>query len=68
MDRDIADIKIEQRAQRGMLQAVGQTLGDHTRRLTTIEADMTQVKEKLGAVHIGVQAILAVLDRKAGQA
>ena len=50
MDRDISDIKLEQRAQRGLLQAVANTQSEHTARLTAIETDMTEVKDRLGNV------------------
>jgi chromosome segregation ATPase len=85
MDKDIADVKAEQRAQRALLQAVHDTQSDHTKRLTSIEGRvgnvetrlgnvetrlgnvetrLGQVEEKLGHVHVGVQTIIAVLDRK----
>jgi hypothetical protein len=50
MDRDISDIKLEQRAQRGLLQAVAITQSEHTTRLTAIETDMAEVKDRLGNV------------------
>lgn len=76
MDRDISDIKVEQRAQRGLLQALAETqsehtatLRDHTMRLTRIEGRLDGVEGRLGAVegelgtvHAGVLAILARLD------
>jgi chromosome segregation ATPase len=37
-------------------------LEDHTRRLTRIEGDLGEVKEKLETVHIGVHVILDLLD------
>jgi hypothetical protein len=71
MEQGIADVKDEQRAQRALLHAVHATQSDHTKRLTSVggrlgnvETRLGQVEEKLGNVHIGVQAILAVLDRK----
>ena len=69
MDRDISDIKVEQRAQRGLLQALADTQSDHTMRLTRIEGRLDGVEGRLGAVegelgtvHAGVLAILARLD------
>jgi chromosome segregation ATPase len=92
MNKDISDIKIEQRAQRGLLQAVAITQSEHTARLTAIETDvavlktdvavlktdvavlktdvavlktdMAQVKSTLGNVQVGVQTIIAILDRQ----
>jgi chromosome segregation ATPase len=99
MDQDISDIKQEQRAQRGLLQAVATTQSEHTARfitiegrlvgmddrltrvegrltgvedrltgvedrLTGVETDMAQVKSTLGNVQVGVQTIIAILDRK----
>jgi chromosome segregation ATPase len=99
MEKDIADVQAEQRAQRALLQAVHDTQSEHTKRfrsvetrlgnvetrlgsvetrlgsvegrlgqvegrLGQVEGRLGQVEEKLGNVHIGVQAILAVLDRK----
>jgi hypothetical protein len=71
MEQGIADVKAEQRAQRSLLHAVHKTQSEHTAdirdikgRLGNVEGRLGQVEEKLGNVHIGVQAILAVLDRK----
>jgi chromosome segregation ATPase len=77
MDQDISDIKIEQRAQRGLLQAVAVTQGEHTTRLTAIEGRLGNVEQRLGNVEgrlgtvestlgnvqIGVQTIITMLDR-----
>jgi CII-binding regulator of phage lambda lysogenization HflD len=96
MDQDISDIKQEQRAQRGLLQAVAITQSEHTARLITIEGrllgmddrltrvegrltgvedrltgvetDMAQVKSTLGNVQVGVQTIIAILDRQIDEA
>ena len=74
MEQGIADVKAEQRAQRTLLHAVRVTQSEHTAdirdikgRLGNVEGRLGQVEEKLGNVHIGVQAILAVLDRTIGQ-
>ncbi|MCW2931684.1 MAG: hypothetical protein JWM19_2646 [Actinomycetia bacterium] len=78
MDQDDSDIKVEQRAQRRLLQAVATTQSEHTARLTAIETDvavlktdvavlktdMAQVKSTLGNVQVGVQTIIAILDRQ----
>ena len=57
MDRDISDVKTEQRAQRGLLQAIATTQSDHTRqfsehgtRLTAIEGRLGNVEGRLGNV------------------
>jgi hypothetical protein len=76
MDRDISDIKVEQRAQRGLLQALADTQSEHTAMLSAVEARLGVVEGrlgvvddrlgvvegKLGTVHVGVLAILARLD------
>jgi chromosome segregation ATPase len=85
MDSDISDIKQEQRAQRGMLQALATTQSEHTRRLTSIEGRLGDVEQRLGNVEsrlgavesrlgaveitlgnvqVGVQTIIAMLDRQ----
>jgi uncharacterized coiled-coil protein SlyX len=71
MDQDLADIKALQGAQHGMLQAVGITLSDHTRRLDkmegrlgNVEGRLDTVEEKLGNVLVGVHAIIAMLEPK----
>jgi uncharacterized coiled-coil protein SlyX len=78
MDQDLADIKALQGAQHGMLQAVGITLSDHTRRLDkmdgrlgnvegrlgNVEGRLGTVEEKLGNVLVGVHAIIAMLEPK----
>ena len=94
MDRDISDVKTEQRAQRGLLQAIATTQSDHTRqfsehgtrltaiegrlgnvegrlgnvegRLGNVETELAEVKGTLGNVQIGVQTIIAMLDRSIG--
>jgi chromosome segregation ATPase len=77
MDSDISDIRQEQRAQRGMLQALATTQSEHTARLTSIEARLGNVENRLGSVEnrlgtvestlgnvqAGVQTIIAMLDR-----
>jgi hypothetical protein len=73
MDRDVSDIKIEQRAQRGLLQAIAITQSDHTMMLaahtqtlsehTRILSEHTQA---LGEVRVGVQTIISMLDRSTG--
>jgi chromosome segregation ATPase len=50
MDQDISDIKIEQRAQRGLLQAVAVTQSEHTARLTAIEGRVGIIETRLGNV------------------
>jgi chromosome segregation ATPase len=42
MDRDISDIKVEQRAQRGLLQALADTQSEHTARLSQHTAVLDQ--------------------------
>jgi chromosome segregation ATPase len=71
MDHDISDIKIEQRAQRGLLQAVAITLSEHSAQLTSINEELTVVKDRLGNleqgqgnIQVGVQTIIAILDRQ----
>jgi hypothetical protein len=78
MDHDISDIKIEQRVQRGLLQAVAITQSEHSTRLTSIEGRLTgvegelaavkdrlgNVEHGLGNVQVGVQTIIAILDRQ----
>ena len=78
MNEDISDIKTEQRAQRWLLQAVATTQSEHTARFSAIETDvavlktdvavlktdMAQVKSTLGNVQVGVQTIIAILDRQ----
>jgi hypothetical protein len=85
MDHDISDIKLEQRAQRGLLQAVAITQSEHTARLVAVEGrligmddrltsvegrligvetELAEVKSTLGNVQVGVQTIIAILDRK----
>jgi chromosome segregation ATPase len=50
MAQDISDIKIEQRAQRGMLQAVGVTLSEHSARLSGVETRLDRVETRLDRV------------------
>jgi hypothetical protein len=78
MDHDVSDIKIEQRAQRGLLQAVAITQSEHSAQLTSIEGRLTgvegelaSVKDRLGSleqgqgnIQVGVQTIIAILDRQ----
>jgi len=77
MDSDLSDIKLEQRAQRGMLQALGTTQSEQGAdirvikdrltgvegRLTGVEGRLGTVESTLGNVQIGVQTIIAMLDR-----
>jgi hypothetical protein len=84
MDRDISDIKQEQRAQHGMLQALGTTQSEHGADIRVIKEDVKDIKTRLGTVEtrlgtvetrlgpgetrlgnvqIGVQTIIAMLDR-----
>ena len=91
MDRDISDIKTEQRAQRGLMQAIAVTQSEHTTRLTAVEGRLGNVESRLGNVEsrlgnveqrlgnvegrlgtvestlgnvqVGVQTIIAMLDR-----
>ena len=84
MDSDLSDIKLEQRAQRGMLQALGTTQSEHGTDIRVIKADVADIKDRLtgvegrltgvegrlgtvestlGNVQIGVQTIIAMLDR-----
>jgi hypothetical protein len=42
MDRDISDIKVEQRAQRGLLQALADTQSEHTATLREHTATLDQ--------------------------
>lgn len=51
----------------GRLGGVEGRLGGVETRLGNVEGRLGQVEEKLGNVHIGVQTILAVLDRKIGE-
>jgi hypothetical protein len=50
MDRDITDIKIEQRAQRGLLQAIAVTQSEHGARLTAIDGRLGNVEGRLDNV------------------
>ena len=89
MNEDISDIKVEQHAQRRLLQAVAVTQSEHTARLVGLETDvavlktdvavlktdvavlktdMAQVKSTLGNVQVGVQTIIAILDRQIDEA
>jgi predicted nuclease with TOPRIM domain len=99
MAQHISDIKTEQLAQRGLLQALGQTQGEQNARsvrvegklmgiddrLTTltgrvvgmddrltnvenrlggVETRLDRVEQGLGTVQVGVQTIIAILDRQ----
>jgi chromosome segregation ATPase len=50
MDSDISDIKIEQRAQRGLLQAVAVTQSEHGADIRVIKEDVRDIKGRLGNV------------------
>jgi hypothetical protein len=79
MDQDMSDLKVEFRAQRGLLKALGETqsdhtamlrdhtamLRDHTARLTRLEAGQVKLEAGLAQVHVGVQTIIGLLDREA---
>jgi chromosome segregation ATPase len=47
MAQDVSFIKNEQRAQRGMLQAVGQTLSDHSALFFKFERQLTGIDDRL---------------------
>jgi succinate dehydrogenase/fumarate reductase flavoprotein subunit len=66
MDRDVSDIRIEQRAQRGLLQAIAITQSDHTMRLAEHSQALSEHTQALGEVRAGVQTIISMLDRSTG--
>ena len=76
MDEDLSKIQVEFRAQRGMLQALHDTQGEHITvlrehatllaghgtRLGNIETRLSGVEATLQKVHVGVDAILELLN------
>jgi hypothetical protein len=74
MDQDMSDLKLEFRAQRGLLQALHETQGGHTATLrehSEMLRDHGARLERLEAgqamVLAGVQTIIGLLDREAGE-
>jgi chromosome segregation ATPase len=47
MDRDVSDLKVQYGKQKQMLQAVGDTLSDHTKRLTRLEEKVDDHTQRL---------------------
>ena len=73
MDKDLSEIQVQFRAQRGMLQALHDTqtehtamLRDHTTRLTRLETGLGEVKVGLATVNVGVQTIIGLLKSADG--
>lgn len=62
MDEDLSHLHVE----RNMLQALHDTQGDHTKRLTSLETKMDAVKGTLDEVHAGVDLITRKLDSLIG--
>ncbi|HEX6451557.1 MAG TPA: hypothetical protein VF060_19095 [Trebonia sp.] len=69
MDRDVSDLKVQYGKQKQMLQAVGDTLSDHTMRLTRLEDkvdDHTQRLTRLETRFDGLQTEMAQVKSKLG--
>ena len=78
MDEDMGDLKAEFGIQKKLIEAVRDTQSDHTKRLTALETGVQETKARVGAVearlgvveatlkkvHVGVDAILALLGGK----
>jgi hypothetical protein len=75
MDQDMSDLKLEFRAQRGLLQALQETqsehtsmLRDHGARLVRLEAGQAKLEAGQSKVLAGVQTIIGLLDKGIDQA
>jgi hypothetical protein len=74
MDQDMSDLKLEFRAQRGLLQALQETqsehtamLRDHGARLVRLEAGQAKLEAGQAKVLAGVQTIIGLLDKDIDQ-
>jgi chromosome segregation ATPase len=69
MDRDVSDLKVQYGKQKQMLQAVGDTLSDHTKRLTRLEEkvdDHTQRLIRLETKFDGLETKFDGLEARVG--
>jgi len=62
MDKELGTISVKLNAHQQSLNALQEVQGDHTRRLTRIEEDLSTVKEDVATVKTGVHAILDLLN------
>ena len=62
MDRDVSDLKVQYGKQRQMLQAVGDTLSDHTMRLTRLEEKVDDHTQRLTRLETKVDGLETKVD------
>lgn len=63
MDSDVTNAQMAFRAQLSVLNALRHTQNEHAERLTSVETRLTSVEGTLQKVHVGVDAILLLLNR-----
>jgi chromosome segregation ATPase len=62
MDRDVSDLKVQYGKQKQMLQAVGDTLSDHTMRLTRLEGKVDDHTQRLIRLETKVDGLETKVD------
>jgi hypothetical protein len=66
MDKDLGEIQVEFRAQRGMLQALHLTQNEHTAALRKLETGQEELRRGQAKVLVGVQTVLDLLKAAEG--